>query len=67
MLNEKIGQNAGNLWLILKENGPMNASALKKNSKLTEKDMNLGLGWLAREGKLSFESKKDQTMIILKE
>jgi hypothetical protein len=64
---EKIGENAGNIWKILKESGQMSSNALKKTTHLNEKDMNLALGWLARENKLSFEQKGNQTLISLTE
>jgi predicted HTH transcriptional regulator len=64
---EKIGENAGNIWKTLKEKGQMSSSALKKTTRLSEKDINMGLGWLARENKLSFEQKGNQTLIRLAE
>ena len=65
MSSEKIGENAGNIWQTLKEKGQMTTSALKKNTKLNDKDVNMGLGWLAREDKLSFDQKGNQTIISL--
>ena len=53
MFTERIGSNAGLIWAAL-ENGEMEIKSLKKATKLTEKDLNLALGWLAREGKVSF-------------
>ena len=53
MFTERIGSNAGLIWAAL-ENGEMEVKSLKKATKLTEKDLNLALGWLAREGKVSF-------------
>jgi Protein of unknown function (DUF2582). len=53
MLSEKIGKNAGLIWTAL-ESGELNVKAVKKATKLTEKDLNLALGWLAREGKVKF-------------
>jgi len=64
---EKIGKNAGNIWKTLKEHGQMSSNALKKTTHLSEKDVNMGLGWLARENKLSFEQKGNQTLISLTE
>jgi len=64
---ERIGENAGNIWKTLKENGQMSANSLKKATHLSEKDMNMSLGWLARENKLSFEQKVNQTLISLAE
>ncbi|MHB9054667.1 MAG: winged helix-turn-helix domain-containing protein [Paludibacteraceae bacterium] len=59
MYTEKIGTNAGLVWAAL-ENGELEVKAIKKATKLTEKDLNLALGWLAREGKVSFrEVEKD--------
>ena len=53
MLVNKIGINAGLVWKAL-EKGEINVKDLKKETKLTEKDLNLALGWLAREGKIKF-------------
>ena len=47
MLSEKIGNNAGLIWSALEE-GELNVKAVKKVTKLAEKDLNLALGWLAR-------------------
>jgi hypothetical protein len=62
---EKIGENAGNIWKTLKANGQMSPSDLKKNTHLSEKDVNMGLGWLARENKLAFDQKGKQMLISL--
>lgn len=53
MLKEKIGGNAGLIWSVI-ANGELNIKAVKKATKLNEKDLNLALGWLAREGKVEF-------------
>ena len=53
MLIDKIGINAGLVWKAL-EQGEIEIKNLKKATKLTEKDLNLALGWLAREGKVNF-------------
>ena len=64
MLNELIGANAGKLWTALQE-GSLGVKALKKATKLNEKDLNLALGWLAREGKLSFAEVEGELTITL--
>jgi len=64
MLNEKIGNNAGLVWSAL-ENGEMNVKAVKKATKLTEKDLNLALGWLAREGKIVFNELDGELFLSL--
>jgi hypothetical protein len=67
MSREKIGENAGNIWRTLKENGKISSNALKKTTHLSDKDVNLSLGWLARENKLAFDQKGNQTLISLAE
>lgn len=58
-MKEKIGENAGVVWNYLSETGEKNLKDVKKACKLTEKDMYAALGWLAREGKVEFETLKD--------
>lgn len=64
MMNEKIGINAGLVWSAL-EIGELNVKALKKATKLTEKDLNLALGWLAREGKVNFNEVEGEVFVSL--
>jgi hypothetical protein len=64
MLNEKIGNNAGLVWSALTV-GEQNVKAVKKATKLTEKDLNLALGWLAREGKISFTEAEGELFVAL--
>ncbi len=65
MLIEKIGENAGAIWNAL-QGGALTTKALKKATKLKEADLNLALGWLARENKIAFEvAEKDITVSLL--
>ncbi len=64
MLSEKIGENAGLIWNAL-ESGDLNVKALKKTTKLNEKDLNFALGWLAREGKLKFSETEGELFVSL--
>ncbi len=65
MLIEKIGENAGAIWTAL-QGGALTTKALKKATKLKEADLNLALGWLARENKIAFEvEEKDITVSLL--
>ncbi len=64
MLLEKIGISAGLVWASL-ENGELNVKAVKKATKLTEKDLNLALGWLAREGKVKFNEVEGELFVHL--
>jgi len=65
MLLEKIGISAGLVWSAL-ESGEQNVKAVKKTTKLTEKDLNLALGWLAREGKVKFNEVEGELFVSLK-
>ena len=64
MLSEKIGDNAGLIWSAL-EDGELNVKAIKKATKLTEKDLNFALGWLAREGKVKFNEVEGELFMSL--
>jgi hypothetical protein len=65
MITSKIGENAGLIWAAL-ENGALTQKALKKATKLKDADLNLALGWLAREGKVAFAVEEADTTISLK-
>ncbi|MDD3079701.1 MAG: winged helix-turn-helix domain-containing protein [Paludibacter sp.] len=64
MLSGKIGTNAGLVYAAL-QNGEMNVKAVKKATKLAEKDLNLALGWLAREGKIKFNEVEADLFVSL--
>lgn len=53
-MKEKIGTNAGLVWQSLNESAK-ELKALKKATKLTDKDLYAALGWLAREEKINFD------------
>ena len=50
---EIIGSWAGLVWTSLNESGKLTVKALKKATKLKEKELYAALGWLAREGKVA--------------
>ena len=60
----KIGENAGLIWNAL-QNGAQGLKALKKATKLKNDELFLALGWLAREGKLTFEEKEADLFVAL--
>ena len=60
----KIGENAGLLWNALQK-GAQGTKALKKATKLKNEDLFLALGWLAREGKITFTEAEADTIIAL--
>lgn len=67
MINEKAGVIAGKIWNALNENGTLTGKDLKKAAgKLNDKDLYLGLGWLARENKIATaEVEKDITVSLI--
>ena len=65
MYIEEIGINAGVVWKVLDDAKEMSTKDLKKKTKLTEKDLNYALGWLAREGKVNFEDKEKELFVHL--
>ncbi|RHU28956.1 MULTISPECIES: winged helix-turn-helix domain-containing protein [Parabacteroides] len=63
---ELIGTNAGLVWKVLNEGGKMSVKAVKKATKIkAEKDMYAAFGWLAKEGKLSFEEVEGELFVAL--
>ncbi len=65
MLKEKAGDIAGKIWNALNGTEGMTAKQLKKATKLVDKDLFLGLGWLLREDKLSVEEVEGELFIKL--
>lgn len=68
-MNEKrIGEAAGIVWKHLSESeSPLTLAALKKSSGLKADEVAAAIGWLAREGKLAFETERRRTLIMLAE
>ena len=64
MITTKIGENAGLIWNALQD-GALTLKALKKATKLKNDELYLALGWLAREGKVSFTEGEDLTITLL--
>lgn len=52
-----IGTNAGIVWRTINESGrPWKYEELKRETKLTDRDLNAAIGWLARENKIEFDT-----------
>ena len=63
---ETIGLNAGLVWAALNEAETVDTKQLKKMAKIkTEKELYAALGWLAREGKLMFQSTEDRKGLLV--
>jgi len=62
-----IGETAGKIWHYLKENGEVTSLKLKSALGITNADLYMAIGWLAREGNLHVsEYKKNDYKISLK-
>ncbi len=65
MNTDSIGSWAGLVWQALNEADVLGCKQIKKITKLKEKELYTALGWLAREGKISFEeSAEDKELLI---
>lgn len=62
---EEIGITAGEIWHYLEEHDEASVGKLTKKLKKTERMILLGIGWLAREGKLTTEKRNRATYFML--
>ena len=66
MNTDTIGQMAGCVWAALSEAQTLDTKQLKKAAKLkNEKEVFAALGWLAREGKVTFTQNKDSKELLI--
>lgn len=65
MKKQDIGVNAGNIWHLLSEKGCLTIEQIKQESKLTNNEIMLSIGWLSREGKIYFCSNEKETVVSL--
>ena len=63
---ESIGSVAGAIWHYLENNDEATLTKLTREIGENERKVLMGVGWLAREGKLDFEQRKQGTYITLK-
>lgn len=66
-MKETIGETAGRIWQALRDKEAVGISQLPK--VLKEKDVIVyqALGWLAREGKVKYETRGKKTLVSLSE
>lgn len=62
---EFFGINAGKVWHVLKEKGPLSAKAISKETGLKIQDVFGALGWLGREGKIEIIEEKGRLLYKL--
>jgi len=53
-----IGETAGEIWRLLEKEGPLSVSVLANKITQPQSTVYMGIGWLAREGKLVFNETK---------
>lgn len=63
MLKEKAGTIAGEIWTALNGTEGLTVKQIKKATKLKEKEIYLGLGWLLREDKI-FTSEVEEDVFV---
>ncbi|HEX7320475.1 MAG TPA: winged helix-turn-helix domain-containing protein [bacterium] len=63
----KIGNAAGDIWKKLRAEGDMVITKLQRKTGLPVNLFYLGLGWLARENKVSISIEKRTIRVSLKE
>lgn len=56
LTTDAIGDVAGAVWNCLNSEGPQSLAKLKKSLDAPSDTVLAAIGWLAREGKLSFET-----------
>jgi hypothetical protein len=50
---EQFGRNAGKIYETLSQHGALTPNEIQKNVQLREYEINIGIGWLARENKIA--------------
>ena len=66
-MEAEIGNAAGTVWRYLDQYGETTLAGLKQATKLSDQLLLMGVGWLAREDKLSFEKEGRTITIRMKE
>ena len=61
-----VGDTAGEIWKLLKVEGPLSVSAVAEKTKRPKSTVYMAIGWLAREDKVAFRDTSRGTFISLK-
>ena len=63
---DTIGQAAGQVWTVLSQaEGPIGITEVPKRAHLKTQVAYQALGWLAREGKVEYQTKGRKTEVVL--
>lgn len=54
-ITTKFGNSAGKIWSVLNERGCLKKEQLLENTQLSNSEFFVGVGWLAKENKISKE------------
>jgi len=65
-MTERVGLTSGSIWHYLTKNGATSVSVLVKALTEEEKIIQRSIGWLAQEGKITFETVGRTETIALK-
>ena len=65
-MSEIVGNAAGEIWKYLDKNGPTSVAKLIRETKIDEKYIQRGIGWLSQEDKVSIETINRADTISLK-
>jgi len=64
-MGHESGEAAGQIWRWIEENGETTVTRLRQETKLSDQLLHMGLGWLAREGKIDVFKDKRTVKIAL--
>lgn len=63
----EIGNAAGSIWRYLSKHGETTLGKLRLGTRLSDQLVSMGIGWLAREEKLSFMKEGRTVKVALRE
>ena len=64
---ETIGETAGQVWEFLQQHGRCSLNAVKLGVPAPKSQVDMAIGWLAREGKIDLSQEKRSLQVWLKE
>lgn len=62
-----VGQVAGQVWQFLRSEGKASVSAIEKGVDASGREVQMAIGWLAREGKVELNDESRGLYISLNE
>ncbi len=61
-----VGNTAGKIWTYLEKHGRSSVSAVEKAANAPKREIQMAIGWLAREGKIELAEDKRTLYVWLK-